>query len=200
MKKIIFATGNAHKMIEIREILKDLDAEILSMKEAGIDVEIEENGTSFAENAAIKAQALRPYTDGIILADDSGLVIDALGGEPGIYSARYMEGAPYTERNRNLIHRLDGKEGADRSARFTAAIAASLPDGRMLLAEGHMEGIIADAPAGENGFGYDPILFLPEYGMTSAELDPDEKNRISHRGKALRKMRDMLRKELGELE
>lgn len=196
MKQIIFATGNANKMIEIREILGDLDAEILSMKEAGISVDILEDGKSFAENAIIKVKALRPYTDAVILADDSGLVIDALDGEPGIYSARYMGGAPYEERNWNLIHRLDGKTGEQRSARFVAAIAASLPDGRILTTEGVMEGIIANAPAGENGFGYDPILFLPEYGMTSAEISPEEKNAISHRGKALRAMRRILEEEL----
>lgn len=190
--KIIFATSNAHKMEEIRMIMKDLPAEILSMKEAGIEADIEENGKTFAENAAIKAQAIRPFTDAIIMADDSGLVIDALDGEPGIYSARYMEGAPYSERNRNLIRRLDGKEGAERSARFVCVIAASFPDGRMITTQGTMEGIIAMEPAGEHGFGYDPILFLPEYGMTSAELSPEEKNAVSHRGKALRAMKEEL--------
>ena len=192
--KIIFATSNAHKMDEIRMILGDLDAEILSMREAGIETEIEENGTTFAENAVIKAQALRPFTDAIVMADDSGLVIDALNGEPGVYSARYMDGAPYEVRNRNLIARLEGKQGKERSARFVCVIAASYPDGRVITAEGTMEGQIAEEPAGENGFGYDPILFLPEYGKTSAELSPEEKNAISHRGKALRAMRKKLEK------
>ena len=193
--KIIFATSNEHKMEEIRMILGDLGAEILSMREAGIAVEIEENGATFAENAAIKVRAIRPFTDAIVMADDSGLVIDALNGGPGVYSARYMEGSPYSERNRNLIQRLEGKRGTERSARFVCAIAASLPDGRLLTTQGTMEGVIAQEPAGENGFGYDPILYLPEYGMTAAELSPEEKNAISHRGKALRAMRE----ELGKL-
>ena len=177
-------------------ILADLPVEILSMKEAGIALDIEENGTSFAENASIKANAIRPYTDAVVLADDSGLVIDALNGEPGIYSARYLPGEPYEVKNRTLISRLDGLEGEARSARFVCAIAASMPDGRTLLAEGTMDGIIAKEPAGENGFGYDPILYLPEFGKTSAEISPEEKNAISHRGKALRAMRELLAKEL----
>lgn len=196
MKQIIFATSNEHKMQEIRMILADLPVEILSMKEAGIALDIEENGTSFAENASIKANAIRPYTDAVVLADDSGLVIDALNGEPGIYSARYLPGEPYEVKNRTLIARLDGLEGEARSARFVCAIAASMPDGRTLLAEGTMDGIIAKEPAGENGFGYDPILYLPEFGKTSAEISPEEKNAISHRGKALRAMRELLAKEL----
>lgn len=196
MKKIIFATSNEHKMQEIRMILSDLPVEILSMKEAGIVLDIEENGTSFAENASIKANAIRPYTDAVVLADDSGLVIDALNGEPGIYSARYLPGEPYEVKNQTLISRLDGLEGEARSARFVCAIAASMPDGRTLLAEGTMEGIIAKEAAGENGFGYDPILYLPEFGKTSAEISPEEKNAISHRGKALRAMRELLAKEL----
>lgn len=196
MKQIIFATSNEHKMQEIRMILADLPVEILSMKEAGIALDIEENGTSFAENASIKANAIRSYTDAVVLADDSGLVIDALNGEPGIYSARYLPGEPYEVKNRTLISRLDGLEGEARSARFVCAIAASMPDGRTLFAEGTMEGIIAKEPAGENGFGYDPILYLPEFGKTSAEISPEEKNAISHRGKALRAMRELLEKEL----
>ena len=185
MKQIIFATSNEHKMQEIRMILADLPVEILSMKEAGIALDIEENGTSFAENASIKANAIRSYTDAVVLADDSGLV-----------SARYLPGEPYEVKNRILISRLDGLEGEARSARFVCAIAASMPDGRTLFAEGTMEGIIAKEPAGENGFGYDPILYLPEFGKTSAEISPEEKNAISHRGKALRAMRELLEKEL----
>ena len=196
MKQIIFATSNEHKMQEIRMILADLPVEILSMKEAGIALDIEENGTSFAENASIKANAIRSYTDAVVLADDSGLVIDALNGEPGIYSARYRPGEPYEVKNRILISRLDGLEGEARSARFVCAIAASMPDGRTLFAVGTMEGIIAKEPTGENGFGYDPILYLPEFGKTSAEISPEEKNAISHRGKALRAMRELLEKEL----
>ena len=197
--KIVFATSNAGKMREIREILKDLGAEILSMKEAGVDIDIVEDGDTFAANALIKAKAVWEKTGGIVLADDSGLVIDALNGEPGVYSARYMgEKTSYEIKNWNLIHRLDGVPEKKRTARFVCVIAAVLPDGRTLTAEGTMEGVIAHEPAGAGGFGYDPILMLPEYGKTSAEITMDEKNAISHRGKALRAMKKRLAEEIGE--
>ena len=196
--KILFATGNAGKMKEIRMILADLGMEIRSLKDAGIDVDIEENGATFAENAKIKVLALREYVDSetIILADDSGLVVDALDGAPGVYSARYMGyNTSYDEKNANIIQRVN-ESGRERSARFTAAIAALLPDGRIAVTEGHMEGEIATEPAGAGGFGYDPILYLPAFGVTSAELSPEEKNAISHRGQALEKMKDYLREAL----
>ena len=186
-------------MREIREILKDLGAEILSMKEAGVDIDIVEDGDTFAANALIKAKAVWEKTGGIVLADDSGLVIDALNGEPGVYSARYMgEKTSYEIKNWNLIHRLDGVPEKKRTARFVCVIAAVLPDGRTLTAEGTMEGVIAHEPVGAGGFGYDPILMLPEYGKTSAEITMDEKNAISHRGKALRAMKKCLAEEIGE--
>ena len=186
-------------VLQIREILKDLGAEILSMKEAGVDVDIVEDGDTFAANALIKAKAVWEKTGGIVLADDSGLVIDALNGEPGVYSARYMgEKTSYEIKNWNLIHRLDGVPEEKRTARFVCVIAAVLPDGRTLTAEGTMEGVIAHEPAGAGGFGYDPILMLPEYGKTSAEITMDEKNAISHRGKALRAMKKCLAEEIGE--
>ena len=197
--KIVFATSNAGKMREIREILKDLGAEILSMKEAGVDVDIVEDGDTFAANALIKAKAVWERTGGIVLADDSGLVIDALNGEPGVYSARYMgEKTSYEIKNWNLIHRLDGVPEEKRTARFVCVIAAVLPDGRTLTADGTMEGVISHEPADAGGFGYDPILMLPEYGKTSAEITMDEKNAISHRGKALRAMKKCLAEEIGE--
>lgn len=196
-EKLIFATSNQGKLKEIRLILGDLGMDVISMAEAGFHGEIEENGTTFAENAAIKARAVWEKTGGLVLADDSGLVIDYLNGEPGVYSARYMGDAPYSEKNRTLIERLAGAEGEARSARFACAIAAVLPDGRELLTEGFMEGRIALEPAGNGGFGYDPILYLPEYKKTSAELDIDEKNRISHRGKALELMKEKLKETLG---
>ena len=195
--KIIFATSNEGKMREIREILKSLGAEILSLKEAGVHVDIVEDGDSFEANAIIKAKAVWEKTGGIVLADDSGLEIDYLGGEPGIYSARYMgEDTSYEIKNWNLIHRLNGVEGEARSARFAAVIAGVLPDGRVVTTRGTMEGRIAHEPAGCGGFGYDPILMLPEYGKTSAEITIEEKNEISHRGKALRAMKETLEKEL----
>lgn len=195
MQEIIFATGNENKMREIREIFEGLPFVIHSLKEAGLISDPEENGATFAENAFIKAEAvhaLRP--DAIVMSDDSGLSVDYLNGEPGVFSARWLgRDTSYTEKNAELIRRLEGVEGDARSARFTAAIACILPDGTRLLTEAHMEGRIAKAPAGENGFGYDPILYLPEYGKCSAELREHEKNAISHRGKALRQMQEKLR-------
>lgn len=197
--KIVFATSNVGKMREIREILKDLGMEILSMKDAGVDVDIVEDGDSFEANAMIKAKAVWEKTGGIVLADDSGLEVDYLNGEPGIYSARYMgENTSYEIKNWNLIHRLNGVEEEKRTARFVCVIAAVLPDGRTLTARGVMEGLIAHEPAGDGGFGYDPILMLPEYGKTSAEITMEEKNKISHRGKALEAMKERLREEIGE--
>ena len=194
MKKLIFATGNAGKMKEIRMILADMGYEIRSMKEEGIDPEIIEDGTTFEENAVIKAKAVAALTDAIVLADDSGLEIDALNKEPGIYSARYMgEDTSYHVKNNNLIERLEGVPEERRTARFVCAIAAVLPDGKVLVTTGTIEGRIGYEERGENGFGYDPIFYVPEYGCTSAELTEEQKNEISHRGKALRAMRELLK-------
>lgn len=194
MKKIIFATGNQGKMKEIREILADLDAEVLSLKDAGIEADIVEDGTSFEENAQIKAKAICELTGEIVLADDSGLEIDYLNKEPGIYSARYMgEDTSYRIKNASLIKRLEGVPDEQRTARFVCAIAAAFPDGTVKTVRGAMEGRIGYEEKGENGFGYDPIFYLPEYGCTSAELSMEEKNKISHRGKALRAIKDELR-------
>lgn len=191
--RIIFATGNEGKMREIRALLADLGLPVLSMKEAGVNPDIVENGTSFGENAQIKAKAVWDLTGDIVLADDSGLVVDYIGGEPGIYSARYMgEDTSYELKNRNIIHRLKDADGQERSARFVCNIAAVLPDGQVLHTEETMEGLIAREPAGQGGFGYDPILYLPQYGMTSAEITMEEKNKISHRGKALQAMKTAL--------
>ncbi len=199
MQTLIFATGNQDKMKEIRMILGGTDTEILSMKEAGIALDVEENGTSFEENAQIKARAVAErartrFKDAVVLADDSGLEIDYLGGEPGIYSARYMgEDTSYRVKNQNLIDRLSGVPDEQRTARFVCAIAAVLPNGECLLTRGVMEGRIGYAESGENGFGYDPIFILPKYGRTTSDLPPEVKNEESHRGKALRAMREKLR-------
>ena len=194
---IIFATGNEGKMHEIRQILGDMDVNILSMKEAGIAVDIIEDGTTFEENAIIKAKAIAALTDHIVLADDSGLEIDYLNGEPGIYSARYMgENTSYDVKNANLIGRLEGVEDERRSARFVCAIAAVLPDGEILTSLGTVEGRIAYEPKGGNGFGFDPIFYLPEYDCTTAQLSEEEKNSISHRGRALRSMKQKLEKKI----
>lgn len=195
--RIVFATGNKDKMREIRQILGALPYEIVSMKEAGVNIDIVEDGSTFEENAMIKARAVAEHCDDIVLADDSGLEIDYLNKEPGIYSARYLgRETPYPEKNAQILEKLSGVPDSQRSARFVCAIAAHIPDGREFVVRGTMEGIIGHEIAGENGFGYDPIFFLPEYGKTSAEISPEEKNEVSHRGKALRMMADKLREEL----
>ncbi len=196
MSRIIFATGNADKMKEIRMILSDMGMEILSMKEAGANPDIVEDGTTFEENARIKAQSVaKLFPDDIVLADDSGLEIDYLNGEPGIYSARYLgEDTSYEIKNQKLIERLFGVPKEQRTARFVCAIAAALPDGSTKTVRGTIEGYIGEKSAGENGFGYDPIFYVDEYGCSTAQLLPEEKNKISHRGNALRAMREELKR------
>ncbi|MCI7491510.1 MAG: non-canonical purine NTP pyrophosphatase [Lachnobacterium sp.] len=217
MTKIIFATGNKDKMREIREIMADCDVEIYSMKEAGINIDIVEDGDTFEANSTIKAKAISDYISGkgmseeqkddswkavsekykgaIVLADDSGLEIDYLNKEPGVYSARYMgEDTSYDIKNQNLIDRLEGVEKDKRTARFVCVIAAVLPDGEVLVSRDTMEGYIGWKIAGENGFGYDPIFYLDEFGCSSAELSREQKNAISHRGKALAGIKKLLRK------
>ncbi len=195
-QKVIFATGNAGKIREAGEILAELGMEVISMKEAKVVAEPEENGKTYAENALIKARAVAALTEGgIVLADDSGLEIDYLNNEPGIYSARYLgEDTSYRVKNNNLIERLQGVEDEKRTARFMCAIAAVLPDGRELTTLGVVEGRIGYEEKGEGGFGYDPIFYLPEFGKTTAELSEEEKNAISHRGRALRAMAEELKK------
>lgn len=190
--EIIIATGNKNKVREISEMLEGSSLHVTSMKDAGIDVEIIEDGKSFEENAVIKARtvceaAKKLGREALVIADDSGLVIDALNGEPGIYSARYMgEDTSYDIKNAELIRRLEGVPEEKRTARFVCAMAIAYPDGTDKVFTGNFDGHIAHQPAGTNGFGYDPILYLPEYGCTSAELSSEQKNAISHRGKALK--------------
>ena len=193
-RKIIFATGNENKMKEIRMILSDLGMPILSMKEAGIHVDVVENGTTFEENALIKATEIAKTVENcIVLADDSGLEIDYLNKEPGIYSARYAgENTSYDIKNNLLLSRLEGVPDEKRTARFVCAIAAAFPDGTTEVVRGTIEGRIGYEIAGENGFGYDPIFYVPEYGCTTAEMNPDKKNELSHRGNALRAMRKIM--------
>ncbi|MDR2044940.1 MAG: RdgB/HAM1 family non-canonical purine NTP pyrophosphatase [Clostridium sp.] len=198
-EKIVFATGNPGKIREVREMMAETGMEVISMTEAGIPPEalcsVAEDGGSHEENALIKARAAAAWTDAAVLADDSGLEVDFLGKEPGIYSARYLgEDTPYSVKNRSLIDRLRGVEEAERTARFVCAIAAVLPDGRELTVRATVEGRIAYEEKGGGGFGYDPIFFLPEFSRTMAELTKGEKNRISHRGKALRRMKEELQK------
>ncbi|WP_026517856.1 RdgB/HAM1 family non-canonical purine NTP pyrophosphatase [Butyrivibrio sp. MC2021] len=204
--KIVFATGNKNKMKEIREILRGLGMDIISMADAGVSDDIVEDGTTFEENSMIKAKGVAAAllkadpqlaSEAIVMADDSGLEVDYLNKEPGVYSARYMgKDTSYTEKNNNIISRLEGVPDEKRTARFVCAISAVLPDGRDFCVREAMEGRIGYEIAGSNGFGYDPIFFLPEYGKTSAEISPEEKNAISHRGKALRAMEKILGQEL----
>ena len=193
-RKVIFATSNEGKMKEVRAILEDLGMEVLSMKEAGIHVDVVEDGTTFEENAKIKAVAIQKICGEIVLADDSGLEVDYLNKEPGIYSARYMgEDTSYKIKNQSLIERLEGVEDEKRTARFVCAIAAAFPDESVEVTRGTIEGRIGYEESGENGFGYDPIFYVPEYGCTTAELSPEQKNEISHRGKALRRMKEIIK-------
>lgn len=185
--RIIFATGNNNKMIEIREILKDLNMEILSMKEAGLTMDAEENGTTFEENAKIKAMALAEKCEDIVLADDSGLEIDYLDKAPGVYSARFMgEDTSYEIKNQALIDKLEGVPKEERTARFVCAICAAIPGREPVTVRGTIEGYIGWEPAGEHGFGYDPIFYVHDLDCSTAQLSMEEKNARSHRGNALR--------------
>ena len=193
--RIVFATGNAGKIKEIRMIMEDTGMEVVSMKDAGIMADIDENGKTYEENALIKARAVAAFTNDIVMADDSGLEIDYLNKEPGVYSARYMgEDTSYHIKNASLIERLNGVPDEKRTARFVCAVAAAFPNGSVKTVRGTMEGRIGYEEKGENGFGYDPIFYLDEYGCSSAAISPEQKNAISHRGKALRAMKELLKK------
>lgn len=193
--RIIIATTNEGKMEEISLILADMGIEILSLKEAGIDVDVVEDGSTFEENAMIKAKAIMELTGSVVMADDSGLEVDYMDKQPGIYSARFLgTDTPYTVKNNEIIKRLENAKGEERSARFVCAIATAFPDGRIFTTRGTIEGYIHDKEQGENGFGYDPIVYIPEYQATTAELSIEQKNLISHRRKALEKMKEEFRK------
>ena len=192
---IIFATGNQGKVKEIQMILADMGRRVLSMKEAGIEIAIDENGSTYEENALTKARAVAALTDCLVMADDSGLEIDYLHGEPGIYSARYLgEDTPYSVKNAVILERLAGVPQEKRTARFVCAIAAVLPDKTELTVRAAIEGLIAWEEKGSHGFGYDPIFFVPEFGKTTAQLTEEEKNKVSHRGRALEQMKEEIRK------
>jgi len=196
--RIIFATGNQNKVRECHEILDSVADEIISMKDAGLDPDIAEDGDTFEKNAMIKAEAVHKLApDDLVIADDSGLCIDALNGEPGVYSARYMgKDTSYDIKNANILERLEGVPKEKRTARFVCAMAAILPDGSSFTKTGVMEGYIGDHAEGQNGFGYDPIFFVEPQNHSTASLSPDEKNAISHRGKAMRAMAEELKKRL----
>ena len=192
--QIIFATKNSGKVREVKMILEDMEADVFTMAEAGIDIEVEEDGETFEENAILKAEAIMQESDCLVLADDSGLEIDYLGGDPGVHSARFMGyDTPYEEKNAKILQMLEGVPEEKRTARFVSVIAAAFPDGRTVTVRGTVEGFIGYEQKGTNGFGYDPIFYIPELGKYSAELSLAEKNEISHRGKALRLMKEKLR-------
>lgn len=193
-KRLVFATGNQGKVNEFRQMLGD-EYEVCSMKELGVEADIVEDGSTFEENAVIKAKTVMEATGFMVLADDSGFEVDALGGEPGIYSARYMgEDTPYSVKNAELLRRCEGVPDDERSARFVCVIACAYPDGTVDTATGVIEGKLAYEAKGQNGFGYDPIFYLPDRGCTTGEMEPEEKNAISHRGIAVRKMVELLKK------
>jgi XTP/dITP diphosphohydrolase len=200
MKSIIFATSNEGKMDEIRAILKGVNVKLLSLKEAGLNPDIEENGATFEENAVIKARTVMELTGEMVLADDSGIEVDYLDKAPGVYSARFLgESTPYSVKNQYIIDHLSDAKGKERSARFVCVIACAFPDGEIVTTQGIIEGFIADRICGKNGFGYDPIFYVPEYGCTTAEMSPEQKNEISHRGLALREMKEVILNHLDTL-
>lgn len=193
MRDLLVATTNLHKLEEYRAIFSDLPYRLLSLRDLGLNMDVEETGSTFEENAELKARAYAQASGLLTLADDSGLEIDAMGGAPGIFSARFAgKDTPYEERFRLILARLDGLPVEQRSARFRCAITLAEPSGHTRTVEGIIEGVIADAPRGEGGFGYDPIFLVPEIGMTTAELTADDKNRISHRGRAAQLARILL--------
>lgn len=199
MRRIIFATKNKGKIVEINEIMKELNLQILSLVEAAIDIEIIENGSTFEENAIIKVKEIMKITNDIVMADDSGLEIDYLNGAPGVHSSRFEgENTPYDIKNNKILDMLKGVAEEERTARFVCVIAAGFPDGQIITTKGVIEGIIGYEIKGENGFGYDPIFYVPEYKMTTAQMSSQLKNQISHRAKALNKMKELLKIRLGE--
>lgn len=194
MKEIIFATKNKGKIKEIQAILGS-DFIVKTMEEAGINIDVVEDGTTFEQNAIKKAVEIMNISQKIVLADDSGLEIDYLNKEPGVYSARYLgEDTPYDIKNQKIIERLKDAKDNERTARFVSVVALAMPGKEPITTKGTIEGVIAYEPKGENGFGYDPIFYIPYLKCTSAELSLEEKNKISHRGKALKEMKNILEK------
>ena len=195
MRKIIFATTNKNKIREVNMMMEGFDVKLIPLSELGIDVDIEETGTTFEENAIIKAKAICDMTGEIALADDSGLEVDYLDGAPGVYSSRFLgEDTPYEVKNDYIIEKLKDAKGKERSARFACAMAMVFPDGDVETCYGTIEGLIGYEQRGTNGFGYDPIVYVPEYEMTTGEMTPQLKNSISHRGKALEQMKEVMKR------
>ena len=195
MKEIVLASSNAGKVREVEMMMKDMGIRVIPLSETSFTEEIEENGATFEENAVIKAKAVADVLNVPVLADDSGLEIDYLDKAPGIYSARYLgHDTPYSIKNQMILDKLKDVPEEERTARFVCSMALALPYGTVITTTATMEGRIAYEIKGENGFGYDPIFYLPEFGMSSAEISPEQKNEISHRGKALRQMKEEIAK------
>ena len=185
--KLVLASKNQHKLIELRTILGQLGLEVVLESDVGVDVDVEETGTTFEENSLLKARAVMEASGMAAIADDSGLEVDALNGEPGVYSARFGGLDTDEARTALLLQRLQNVPDEQRTARFVSVVTCVLPDGRVVAARGTCEGIINHAPVGENGFGYDPVFYVPQLGKTFSQASPEEKNAVSHRGDALRK-------------
>ena len=193
--KVVLASQNPHKLAEMQKILGTLGMEVLLERDVGVNVEVEETGTTFAENSLLKAQAVFDATHLATVADDSGLMVDALGGAPGVYSARYGGRHTDAERIALLLENMKDVPDEQRTAQFVCAVTCLMPDGGKIAVQGVCPGVILRAPRGEGGFGYDPVFYLPELGKTFAELAGEEKNRISHRGRALREFCRVYREE-----
>lgn len=195
MKKLLVASNNEHKINEIKEILKDFPLKIISLKEAGIDVDVEENGNTFMENAHIKASEIYKLADEcMVIADDSGLTVDILNGEPGVYSARYSgEHGNSKKNNEKLLQNLKEIKFEDRKAKFVCAIELIINEETVINVQGEIQGYIVEVERGKDGFGYDPLFYIPEFEKTFAEMSSDEKNSISHRGRALKKIQEKIK-------
>lgn len=199
MIKFVVASKNKGKINEIKEILKDFPFEVVSMEDVGICDDVEETGRTFEENSMIKAAEISKLSGEIVMADDSGLEVDYLDGAPGIYSSRFAgDNATDEQRTEKLLRMLEGVPFEKRHARFVCAISVVFPSGRKFTVTGYREGYIAEKQAGSNGFGYDPIFFVPEFNKTTAQMEPEQKHKISHRGNALRAMRAELKKDIYE--
>jgi XTP/dITP diphosphohydrolase len=192
LARLLLATTSAGKLSEWQALLRDLPFQLTTLREAGLDFDVAETGSTYAENATIKAEAYGRAGGILTLAEDSGLCVDALGGEPGVYSARW-EGSDYAHKNDRLIKLLEGKSGHARDCQYVCVVVVRHPDGRTWHAGGEVRGQIATSPAGNGGFGYDPVFYIPRLGQTLAQVAVDEKDRISHRGRAARRIRPILR-------
>lgn len=192
--KLILASNNEKKLVEMRKILSHMGYDVITQRDAGINIEVEETGATFAQNAFLKASAVAELSGCVAVADDSGIAVEALGGEPGVFSARYGGEKCRSDADR-LELLLKNMEGAsDRRARFVSSIACVFPGGDIVRAEGVWDGMLTSAPVGEGGFGYDPIFYVPEYGMTAAQMSPEQKNKVSHRARALGEFKIKLEK------